>query len=209
MKIGKTRPTDLSVLMSVSMLAALATVLMFFSISVPLVPSFLKIDISELPAIIAAFTIGPWAGVMVCLVKNAVNLFFTYSGGIGELINFLLGCAFVIPAGFLYQKLKTRPGALLGGAVGAVSMMLISLPLNYFVVYPVYAQLMPMEVIMGMYQTIRPSTDSLLEALVVFNMPFTFVKAAIDVAIALAIYKPLLPVINGSLFMNRKPKTRV
>ena len=175
MKNCKTNPYMLA---SISVLSALASVLMFFSVSVPLVPSFLKFDLSELPALIAAFTVGPLAGVAVCLVKNIVNVFFTTTGGIGEAINFLLGTAFVLPAGLIYKRLNNRPGALLGGLVGALCMSLSGLPLNYFIVYPIYAKLLvPMEVILSLYQAIRPSTESLIEALMVFNMPFTFVKA--------------------------------
>lgn len=198
--------SNLYVLASVSILSALASVFMFFSISIPLVPSFLKFDISELPALIAAFTVGPLAGVVVCLVKNLVNVFFTTTGGIGEVINFLLGAAFVLPAGLIYKRLNNRPGALLGGFVGALCMSIISLPLNYYIIYPVYAQIFaPIEVILSLYQKIRPSTDSLIEALIVFNVPFTFVKAAVNVIIAFAIYKPLSPIINGCFFLkNRK-----
>lgn len=203
MKNCKTNPYTLA---SVSVLSALASVLMFFSVSVPLVPSFLKFDLSELPALIAAFTVGPLAGVAVCLVKNIVNVFFTTTGGIGEAINFLLGTAFVLPAGLIYKRLNNRPGALLGGLVGALCMSLAGLPLNYFIVYPIYAKLLvPMEVILSLYQAIRPSTESLIEALMVFNMPFTFVKALVSVITAFAVYEPLSPIINGCYFVkNRK-----
>ncbi|HHV50402.1 MAG TPA: ECF transporter S component [Candidatus Avimonas sp.] len=196
---------NLFALVSVSILSALASVLMFFSISIPLVPSFLKLDLSELPALIAAFTISPLAGVLVCLVKNMVNVFFTTTGGIGELINFILGSAFVLPAGIIYHRFKSRPGALLGGIVGAFCMSLVSLPLNYYIIYPVYSKIFaPLDVILSLYQKIRPSTGSLLEALVVFNMPFTFVKALISVIISFAVYKPLSPIINGCFVINRK-----
>ncbi|MEG2930105.1 MAG: ECF transporter S component, partial [Oscillospiraceae bacterium] len=97
-----------------AMLAAVATVLMFFSFSVPLMPSFIKLDFSELPALLAAFTFGPASGIMVCLVKNLVNLLFTTTGGVGELSNFILGALFVFPAGFIYKKMRTRTGAIVG-----------------------------------------------------------------------------------------------
>jgi riboflavin transporter FmnP len=204
--VMKNRKTNIYVLVSVSLLSALSSVLMFFSISIPLVPSFLKIDISELPALIAAFTVGPVAGVTVCLVKNIVNLLATTTGGVGELCNFLLGASFVVPAGLIYKRMKNRPGALLGGFAGALLMSIVSFPINYYIIYPFYTQFMPMEAIMGMYQAIRPSTDSLAEALVVFNMPFTFAKGVIDIVLAFAIYKPLAPVINGCYFKNKQVK---
>ena len=81
-----------------AMLSAVASVLMFISFSVPLMPSFIKLDLSELPALLAAFTLGPVEGIVVCLVKNLVNLFFTTTAGVGELCNFLMGAAMTIPA---------------------------------------------------------------------------------------------------------------
>ena len=103
-----------------AMLSAVASVLMFISFSVPLMPSFIKLDLSELPALLAAFTLGPVEGIIVCLVKNLVNLFFTTTAGVGELCNFLMGAAMMIPAGLIYKKMQNRAGAVLGAVAGAV-----------------------------------------------------------------------------------------
>lgn len=185
-------------LVMTALLSALATVLMFVSFSVPFVPSFIKLDLSELPALIAAFSMGPLSGVAVCLVKNLVNLLFTYSMGVGELCNFLLGVAFVLPAGLIYKKRNDRKGALIGALTGALTMGVISIFINYYLVYPVYAKLlMPMDVILGMYQAINPKVSSLWQALCFFNAPFTFVKGLISVAITFLIYKRISPLIKG------------
>ena len=137
-----------------AMLAAVATVLMFLEFSVPIMPGFIKLDISELPALLASFSLGPIPGVAVCLIKNLVNLTHTSTGGVGELCNFLLGVSFVVPAGLLYKKMKSRKGAFLGSLLGAFIMAVLSVPLNYFITYPIYAAFMPMEGIIGMYQLI-------------------------------------------------------
>ena len=185
-------------LVMTALLSALATVLMFVSFSVPFVPSFIKLDLSELPALIAAFSMGPLSGVAVCLVKNLVNLLFTYSMGVGELCNFLLGVAFVLPAGLIYKKRNDRKGALIGALAGALTMGVISIFINYYLVYPVYAKLlMPMDVILGMYQAINPKVSNLWQALCFFNAPFTFVKGLISVAITFLIYKRISPLIKG------------
>ena len=95
--------------------AAVAVVLMLMEFPIPfLIPDFVKMDFSELPALLAAFSLGPVYGVAVCFIKNAVHAFFTTTGCIGELSNFLLGCCFVIPAGILYNRKKNRKNALLG-----------------------------------------------------------------------------------------------
>ncbi|MCR5640442.1 MAG: ECF transporter S component [Lachnospiraceae bacterium] len=184
-----------------AMLSALAFVLMYLDFAIPfLIPGFVKMDFSELPALIAAFSMGPVSGVMVCLIKNLLHLFVTSTGGIGELCNFLLGAAFVLPAGLIYQHKKTKKTAIGGALVGAISMAIISFPVNLFITYPVYEQLYfggSVEPIIGMYREILPAVQNLWQCLLIFNAPFTFVKGLLSVIITLFIYKPLSPVLHG------------
>ena len=181
-----------------AMLSAVATVLMFFSFSIPVVPSFIKMDFSELPALIGAFSMGPVSGVMICLIKNLVNLTATTTGGVGELCNFMLGACFVLPAGLVYKRKKTKMSAITGALIGAIVMAVLSVPINYYLTYPVYAAFIPMDTIIGMYQAINPSVTGLLDALIKFNMPFTFVKALFSVLITVLIYKHVSPLIKGT-----------
>ena len=180
-----------------AMLSAVATVLMFFSFNVPLMPSFIKLDLSELPALIASFSMGPVAGAVVCLIKNLVHLLVTTTGGVGELSNFLLGCCFVVPAGIVYQRKQNLAGAVIGSISGSAAMAVLSVFTNYFVVYPIYTAFLPMETIMGMYQAINPNVETLWQALLLFNMPFTFIKGLCSVVITLLIYKGIAPVLQG------------
>ena len=190
--------TNTRKLTSVAMLAAVSTVLMFFSFNVPLMPSFIKMDLSELPALLASFTFGPMAGVSVCLVKNLINVFFTTTGGVGEVSNFLLGSMFVAPAGLIYQKMRTKKGAMFASIVGAATMAGLSLITNYYIVYPVYTNIMPLEVIIGAYSAINPNVTNLWQALLWFNVPFTFIKGMVSVVITMLIYKPLAPILRGN-----------
>ena len=121
-----------------AILSAVATVLMFISFSLPIIPSFIKLDFSELPALIAAFSMGPVSGVVVCFIKNLVNLTMSTTGGAGELCNFLMGVTFVVPAGLLYKFRKDRWGALWGSLLGALIMAIASFPINYCITYPFY-----------------------------------------------------------------------
>ena len=179
-----------------AMLGAVATVLMFVDFSVPFMPSFIKMDISELPALLAGFAYGPLSGVCVCLIKNLINLLRTTTSGVGELCNFMLGVAFILPSSIIYKKMKTRKGAVIGAVVGAVLMAVLSLPINYFITYPFYSNFMPMDVIISMYQEIMPSVDGLLACLIIFNVPFTLMKGVIDAIICFLIYKPLSPILH-------------
>ncbi len=180
-----------------AILGAVASALMFLAFQVPLMPSFIQMDLSELPALLAAFSMGPLSGVGVCLIKNLVHLLATSTGGVGELSNFLLGAAFVLPAGLFCKYRKNRMGAFLGALVGAVFMALASLPVNYFITYPFYTLLMPLDAILGLYQAINPNVHSLLDALIWFNIPFTLCKGLLSVAVTFLIYKRISPILKG------------
>lgn len=181
-----------------AMLSAISFVLMYFEFPIPIMPAFIKFDFSDLPALIGTFAYGPLCGVIVCLIKNLLHLMDSNSMLVGELSNFILGAAFVIPAGLIYKFKKTKKGALIGGITGAVFMGVFCVFSNYFIVYPVYYQVaMPEEAILGMYQAILPSMKSILQSLIVFNLPFTVVKGLISVAITMLVYKPLSPILKG------------
>ena len=193
-KIGLTKYISV-----VGIMSAIGFVLMMLEFPLPfLIPGFIKFDFSELPALITAFAYGPLSGILVCLVKNLLHLFFTTSAGVGELSNFILGAIFVGVAGMIYKAGKSRKSALLGSIIGAITMAVISVFTNYFVVYPCFEVIygMPMGAIVGAYKTLLPAADNLLKALLIFNLPFNFAKGIIDAAICFVIYKKLSPVLK-------------
>lgn len=181
-----------------AMLSAVAYILMFLDFSVPFMPAFIKMDLSELPALIGSFAMGPVCGVAVCLIKNILHLFITTTGGVGELSNFILGAAFVLPAGLIYKHRKNKKAALTGALTGAFFMGAVSVASNYFLVYPVYYNFMPEDVILSAYQAIVPSVDSILQSLIYFNMPFTILKGLFSVIITFLTYKHISAVLKGS-----------
>ena len=182
----------------VAVMSALSTVLMYLQFGLPLVPSFLKFDFSELPALMTSFAISPFAGAAVSLLKNVLHLFGTTTSGVGELSNFLLSASYVFSAGLIYHKIKTRKGALIGAAIGTLVSMLISFPVNYFITYPVYFVIFaPKAAIIGAYQALIPFIDTLPKALLVVNMPLTALKGIACAAITFLIYKPLSPILKG------------
>ena len=186
------------IIASAGVLSAAAFVLEMLEISVPIVPSFLKFDFSDLPALIGSFALGPICGVVIELVKNILHTFNSGSFGVGELSNFLLGSIFVGTAGIIYRIKRSKKGALIGSFAGALAMALLCVPINYFIVYPVYYNFMPKETILGMYQAILPSIKSIFQSLLVFNLPFTFVKGLADAAITFLIYKKISPILKGT-----------
>lgn len=187
------------VLTGTAMLGAVAAVLMYLEFPIPIMPAFVKLDVSELPALIASFAYGPVSGILVCLIKNLIKLPSTSTAAVGELFNFVMGALFVGVAGLIYKRNKTRKGAIVGALLGALIMAVVSVPYNYFIVYPAYVVMyhLPLDAIIGMYQAINPNVNGLLACLLVFNLPFTFVKGALDAALCFLIYKPLSPILHG------------
>ena len=185
-----------------AMLSAVAFILMFIEFPIPmLIPAFIKMDFSDLPALLGAFALGPVYGVIISFMKNLLHIVIkgTSTACVGELSNFILGAIFSAVAGYLYKHHKSRKTAIIGAVAGAVTMGVLSVPSNYFVVYPAYVQFyhMPLEAILGMYQAILPSADSLIKCLILFNLPFTLVKGLLDAVLCMLIYKPLSPILHG------------
>ena len=185
-----------------AMLSAVAFILMFIEFPIPmLIPAFIKMDLSDLPALLGAFALGPVYGVIISFMKNLLHIVIkgTSTACVGELSNFILGAIFSAVAGYLYKHHKSRKTAIIGAVAGAVAMGVLSVPSNYFVVYPAYVQFyhMPLEAILGMYQAILPSADSLIKCLILFNLPFTLVKGLLDAVLCMLIYKPLSPILHG------------
>lgn len=183
-----------------ALLGAVGFILMVIEISVPIMPVFIKLDFSELPALLASFAYGPIYAVAVCLIKNLLHLFVTNTAGVGELANFLMGIFFVVPAGLIYRKIKSRKGALIGSVVGSAVMAVACVLINYFITYPIYYKvLMPETVILSLYQAILPSVDSIFKSLLIFNLPFTFVKGVLVSIICFLIYKKLSPILKKQI----------
>ena len=178
--------TNVRKLTGTAMLGAVAAVLMYLEFPIPIMPSFVKLDVSELPALLAAYAYGPLSGIAVCLIKNLIKLPSTSTAAVGELFNFVMGS-------------KTRRSALIGAGMGALVMAVVSVPYNYFIVYPAYVVMyhLPLEAIIGMYQAINPSVDGLLACLLTFNLPFTLFKGLLDAVLCFLIYKPLSPILHG------------
>lgn len=179
-----------------ALLSAIAFVLQYIELPAPLMPPFIKFDFSDFPALLAAFSLGPVYGIVVELIKNLVHLPVSNSMMIGEISNFVLGAAFVFTAGLIYQGDKTRKGAIVASVVGAVVMAGVSLPVNYYVVYPIYEKFMSLDKIIAAYQIVLPRVKTLWECLLIFNVPFTLIKGLIDVLITFLIYKKLSPILH-------------
>ena len=189
--------TKIRTVTGTAMLTAVAVGLQYIEISIPIMPSFIKLDFSDLPELIGAFAYGPIAGVLIALLKNLIHMAVSQSGFVGELSNFLLGASFSLVAGLIYKH--TKGEAMIASVAASLVMALISVPFNYFVIYPLYYNVLgfPQAAVLQMYQIILPKTKSILQALLIFNLPFTFVKGLIVSIITMVIYKPLSSILKG------------
>ena len=181
----------------VGILSAIAVILMFFEVPLPMMPSFLKLDASELPAILGAFLLGPLAGVFVELIKNLLHAANTQTMGIGETANFLVGISFIIPAGYLYQKNSSHVGAILSLAVGTFSMMVSASLLNYFVLLPLYQVVLhfPLEQMIALGTVANPEIVDLKSFITMASAPFNMIKGLVISIFTMMIYKKVFPVL--------------
>lgn len=172
------------------MLIGIAIILQYLEISLPMMPSFIKLDFSDLPSLIGALAYGPFTGILIALIKNIVHMAVSQSGFVGELSNFLLSATFAAVAGYIYQKNPSKKNVLKASAIGALAMAIISWPINYWIIYPMYYNILgfPEVAILKMYQIILQSVKSIGQALLIFNAPFTLVKGILNGLILVLIY---------------------
>ena len=185
----------------ISICAAIATVLHILDFPLPfLAPGFYKLDFSELPVLLCGFYLGPCATVVCEGIKILLKLLLksTSTAFVGDLANFVVGCSFVLPATIWYHVHKSKHSAIIGLILGTICMSVFGTAFNAVYLIPKFAELygMPLDAIIGMYQAILPSADSLIKCLTIFNMPFTFCKGMLDVLLCFLIYKPLSPLLH-------------
>lgn len=199
MRANTNRAVSLRYITVTAIMSAISFVLMLLEFSTPITPAFLKFDFSDLPAFITSFALGPVWGVAVELIKNLLHMPFSATSFVGELANFIIGTCLVVPAGLVYKLDRTRRGALIGSFTGALFAAVVSFPVNYFIMYPFYSAFFdwPMEKIVSLYSAIFPAVNTLTRALLIVNVPFTFIKGTVSAVITFAVYKKLSPIIKG------------
>ncbi len=187
----------------VGMLGAISVILMLFEFALPFIaPSFYELDFSEVPILIGAFALGPMAGVLTELVKILLNLVIngTNTAFVGELANFIMGCAFVVPAAVIYKRKKSRRNAMIGLVVGVIVMTAAAVVINALVLLPAYAVAFgtPIEVFIEMGTAINPSIDGIWTFALLAVAPFNLVKGVLVSVITILLYKHVSPILKGT-----------
>lgn len=184
------------------MFAAIAAVLMYFEIPLPFAPVFYKLDFSEVPVLIGTFCFGPVAGAVIEALKILLKFVIkgTSTAGVGELANFAVGCALVVPAGIVYKVMKSRIGALIGCITGTVVMIVLGCLINAYVLLPFYANAfqMPIEALIEMGTAVNPAINSLMTFVLLAVAPFNLLKGVLVSIITFLLYKRISRLVKGA-----------
>lgn len=192
------KASKLRTITGVAVLSAIAFILAYFEFPVPLSPSFARMDISDLPALIGAFAYGPLAGVLIELVKNALQLTSTATAGVGELANFIMGGVFVFVAGLIYRKNKNKKTALIACLIASLAMGVTAAVVNYFVLLPAFEAFMPLSELIASFGEFMPFIKTKLDVVLFNALPFNLLKGLVISAVTMLIYKKLSPILKGS-----------
>lgn len=189
----KKRKLSTRVLVKVGLLSAVAFLLMFIEMPIPgLFPDFLKIDISDMPALIAGLAMGPAAGICVEIVKNFLHtIVATTTGGVGEIANIIVGSAFVVATSVVYRRKKDFKSLVIGFVCGTLAIIAVGSIVNYFFLLPFYGQLMGMDAIISLGKAVNPNVHNLLTFVIWFIAPFNLIKGVMILILSIPLYKKL------------------
>lgn len=162
-------------------------------------PGFLEIQISELPALLAGFSMGPVSACIVIVLKCLFKLAMSHTGNVGELTDILLGISFVLPASVIYQLHKDKKHALIGLAVGSAILTVLSLVVNRFISIPFYAKLYGFDAVVGMVSSLyeNVTVDNFYTYyLLIGVLPFNILRCIIVSGLTFVLYKRLSKILH-------------
>ncbi|MEI7884964.1 MAG: ECF transporter S component [Clostridia bacterium] len=194
------KSSKLNLLIKIAFLAAFSFLLSLFELPLPFFPPFLKIDLATLPALIGSLALGPWAGAVIALLGNLLKILISGSttGGVGDLVNFLVAATLCVTAGSIYQAKHGRKGAMLAMLVGVLFMTIIATLTNYYVMFPLYAKVMgfPLEAIIASGTALNANVTSLFTFMILMIVPFNLLKGAVLMLVTFLLYKKLSPILK-------------
>lgn len=181
----KSQKVRIKKMVTVGMLSGIAYLLMWLSFPLPLLPPYLSVDFSDVPALLAAILFGPVAGITVEAIKNLLHYMVQGSMTgvpVGQLANFTAGVLFILPTYYIFKKIRTTKGLGLGLVVGTASMAVMMSVLNYYVFLPAFAFFLNYEV---------ESSSVVIKSIVYGILPFNIIKGLIVTFLFLLLYKKL------------------
>ena len=176
----------------VGMMSALTYILYLPIFRIPII-LFLQLNFSEVVIFIGGFSLGPLAAIFIGLFRFLFSLFYTSTGGIGELADYLYSMAFVLPGVILYQRSRDKKTASLGFMIGFITQLTVTSLLNALVITDLYLRLflnLTPEAFLGYIQTVLPQVENPYWSLVLWMyLPFNVFKNLVIIALTLFTYK--------------------
>ena len=165
-------------IVKVAMFSAISFILMFLNTSLPLFPVFLKVDISEIPAVIMVLTGGVNEAIFISLIKDLLHFTVTQTSGVGELINFILSASFILITHYLYNKTKKIKISLL---LSTIIISIFSGFVNYFIMFPLYSILLGVtkQMVLRIVASFNPFVTNVTLYLILIIIPFNLIKFGI------------------------------
>jgi riboflavin transporter len=202
------RQKGLNTMIKISLLSVMAFILMFLEVPLPIFPSFLKIDLSDLPALFGAFALGPAAGIGIELLKNILHIVFkgTQTGFVGEFANFAVGATLAVTAGTIYRVNKSKKTAILGLVVGSIVMSLVASVVNYTVLLPLYAKVYkaPIDAFVAMGAAVNPNIKTVKDLVMWSIFPFNLLKGIVVSAVTVPLYKRVSPMLHNEVVKDNR-----
>ncbi|MEL7598281.1 MAG: ECF transporter S component, partial [Clostridiaceae bacterium] len=166
--------------------------------------------ISDLPALLGTFALGPVSGILIELFKNVLHIVFkgTQTGFVGEFANFMVGSIFVATAGIIYKIRKSKKTAILGLIVGTIVMSLAASVLNYTILLPLYAKVFkaPIEAFVAMAAAINPNIKTVKDLVLLSILPFNLLKGIVISAVTIPVYKSISPILHRESMLQETKK---
>ncbi|TGA97148.1 ECF transporter S component [Sporolactobacillus shoreae] len=195
--------SSLKKMILVSLLSAIGFLIMLIAFPVPMIPGFLTLDFSDLPALIGAMILGPIAGIAIELIKNILHVLLTGSltvVPVGEMANFSAGSILILVSWLFYRKKRSLSALATGMIIGTLAMTIIMSVANYYLIFPGYALFLGFSInaAVSVAQSANHSIQNLLTLIVYGVAPFNLLKG---IALTILII-PVFARLRG--FISRK-----
>lgn len=185
------------VIAQVGILAAISYFLRFIEVPLPIFPSFLKLDLSDIVSVFGGLSMGPVAGFAIVVIKNLLQAVSgSTTGGVGEIANILIAGPYVLMICFMCRKVKSYKNVLIGGILGTVFMAMMGAIIDYYIVFPLYGLVMSMEAIISMGHVLNHRVTDLFTFMIWIIIPFNVVKGVLMTAVILPLYKKMEKILS-------------
>ncbi len=176
-------------LSKIALFSAMGVVLLY--IEFPILPavSHLKLNVSDVPSLLAAFMFGPISGVTVNAVKVGVCLLIrgTSTGFVGDLSNLISGTVYAAVAGFIYLIARNKKGAIAALAVSSGIFCAVMWVCNQYMLIPLFG--LPEEMV----------TPTLW-----WTLLFNVIKTTLTCVLTFFVYKPLSRALHWQIQPSKK-----